>query len=70
MQIRRQPDRLGTANHSDEIDEPRNPPFDGACGGNIRGNIQIVRFVRIVRAPGRYGRSGAIRTDMTPRLPG
>ena len=38
--------------------------------GNNRGNIQIVRCVRIVRAPGRYGRSGAIWTDMTPELPG
>ena len=27
--------------------------------GNIRGNIQIVRYVHIVRAPGRSGRSGA-----------
>ena len=31
---------------------------------NIRGNFQIVRCVRIVRQPGRYGRSGATRTDM------
>jgi hypothetical protein len=38
--------------------------------GNIRGNIRIVLCVRIVRVPGRYGRSGAIRTNMTPELPG
>jgi hypothetical protein len=38
--------------------------------GNIRGNIQIVLCVRIVRAAGRYGRSGTIGTDMTGGLPG
>jgi hypothetical protein len=37
---------------------------------NIRGNIQILRCVQIVHAAGRYGRSGGIRTDMTPGLPG
>jgi len=36
----------------------------GLGAGNIRGNFQIVRCVRIVRQPGRYGRSGATRTDM------
>jgi hypothetical protein len=41
-----------------------------AARGNIRGNIWIVRFVRIVRVTGRFGRAGAMRTDMTPELPG
>ena len=31
-----------------------------------RGNIQIIRCVPIVRRSGRSGRSGAIRTHMTP----
>jgi hypothetical protein len=42
----------------------------GEARGNIGGNIQIVRCVHIVREPGRFGRSGALRTDMTPELPG
>jgi len=34
----------------------------------MRGNIQIVRCVRRVHGAGRYGRSGARRTDTTPAL--
>jgi hypothetical protein len=58
---------------ADSNEEPSQPPAVGTHGtrlrfwpGNIRGNIQIVRYVRIVRESGPFGRSGVIRTDMTP----
>jgi hypothetical protein len=37
---------------------------------NTRDTIQVVLCVHIVRATGRYGRSGTRWTDMTPASPG